>query len=197
MNRNTLFKDYFSGHADDYSKYRPKYPAALFSYLASLTQTQQRAWDCATGNGQSAVALAEYFQEVIATDASEKQIENAVSKNGITYRVATAEDSGIDSSSVDLITVAQAFHWFNRQDFATEVDRVLKNDGILAIWTYNLLSINPSIDKILYHLYDGILGNYWHSNVAWWKMAIRMLSCLFWHWKVRNFRWKASGIFLS
>ncbi|MEE9352443.1 MAG: class I SAM-dependent methyltransferase [Thiotrichaceae bacterium] len=155
------FKDYFSGHAQEYSQYRPKYPAELFSYLASISSEHKIAWDCATGNGQSAVFLTDHFAEVIATDASKTQIQNATSKSGITYQVATAENSHIESNSIDLVTVAQAFHWFDQDAFASEVDRVLKKQGILAIWTYNLLSINPELDTVIHHLYENILGDYW------------------------------------
>ncbi len=155
------FKDYFSGHAEEYSQYRPKYPAELFSYLASVSNEHKNAWDCATGSGQSAVFLIDHFAEVIATDASKTQIQNSAPKSGITYQVATAENSHIESDSIDLVTVAQAFHWFEQDAFASEVDRVLKKQGILAIWTYNLLSINPKLDEIINHLYDSILGDYW------------------------------------
>ena len=157
----TEFKDYFSGHAEDYSKYRPSYPTELFTYLASISDQHQTAWDCATGNGQSAVLLSGYFSKVIATDASDTQIENAVLKKGVSYHVATAENSKIKSNSIDLVAVAQAFHWFSQNAFILEVDRVLKDKGIIAIWTYNLLSVNKGLDKIIYHLYDDILGDYW------------------------------------
>ena len=111
------FKDHFSGHASDYAKFRPHYPRELFVYLADITSERECVWDCATGNGQAAVALAEFFQHVIATDASEKQIANAQSHDRVIYRVASAERSGLSNASVDLITVAQALHWFDRELF--------------------------------------------------------------------------------
>jgi methylase of polypeptide subunit release factors len=72
-----IFKDHFSRHAADYAKFRPRYPNELFAYLASISPSHERAWDCATGNGQAAGALAAKFHSVIATDGSAKQIENA------------------------------------------------------------------------------------------------------------------------
>jgi len=155
------FKDYFSENSEEYFRFRPKYPAELFSYLSSVCNQHQKAWDCATGSGQAAVGLCDYFSKVIATDASKKQIENAVKKEGIIYQVATAENSNIRKNSVDLITVAQAFHWFNINAFSKEVNRVLKQKGILSIWTYNLLSIRDDIDKAIYYLYNTVLGKYW------------------------------------
>ena len=106
------FKDYFSKQASDYTRYRPHYPEALFEYLATLVSSHQRAWDCATGSGQAALGLTPYFKEIIATDASEKQIANVFEHEKITYLIAPAEKTEIESNSVDLIVVAQALHWF-------------------------------------------------------------------------------------
>ncbi len=155
------FKDHFSDAPNDYRAYRPHYPSELFSYLASISPGKQTAWDCATGSGQSALAMSAYFSAVIATDASAEQIQNAQPGAGISYRVAAAERSGIDADSVDLITVAQALHWFDIPAFFEEVHRVLKIGGVLAIWTYNLLEIQAQIDRLLNHLYGSILGDYW------------------------------------
>ncbi len=155
------FKDYFSDASNAYSQYRPGYPRELFSYLSSLTQSNERAWDCATGSGQSALLLSEYFTEVIATDASKNQIDNAIKKEGITYRVAKAEDTPIESHSVDLITVAQALHWFNINEFSIEAARVLKNNGVLAVWTYGLFDVNPDLNEIVNQLYGSTLDAYW------------------------------------
>ena len=96
------FSDHFSGHAVDYAKFRPRYPKELFRWLASVAPSTELAWDCATGNGQAAVELAEVFERVIATDASEKQIVNAEKHPRVEYRVAPAEESGLESNNVDL-----------------------------------------------------------------------------------------------
>ena len=155
------FKDYFSSDSKSYSNFRPHYPSALFEYLSSISREHEKAWDCATGTGQSAQNLADYFAEVIATDASQNQISNAVTKVGVQYQVAPAEQTSIEDSSVDLITVAQALHWFDIEKFSQEVNRVLKFEGILAVWTYNLLSITPDIDKLINQLYAEIVEDYW------------------------------------
>jgi ubiquinone/menaquinone biosynthesis C-methylase UbiE len=128
------FKDHFSGHAANYAKFRPNYPRELFEYLASIAPGRGRAWDCATGNGQAAVGLSAFFECVIATDASEKQILGASRSERIEFRVAAAEKSGLESKSIDLVTVAQALHWFDLNAFYAEVIRVLKPRGILAAW---------------------------------------------------------------
>lgn len=160
------FKDHFSGHAQDYSVYRPGYPKQLFSYLASLCHQRERAWDCATGSGQSAFALAEHFAQVIATDASENQIANAELKTGVLYKVEPAEHSSLQNASADLITVAQALHWFDLDAFSREVCRVLKPQGILAIWTYGLHRISRDVDELVDELYGPTLDNYWPPERA-------------------------------
>jgi SAM-dependent methyltransferase len=155
------FKDHFSGHAVDYAKFRPHYPGELFEYLASISPRHELAWDCATGNGQAAVGLARHFGSVIATDASAQQIESAEPDDRISYRVALAEASGIDSASVDLILVAQALHWFDLDAFFTEAKRVLKADGVLAIASYKVLEIAPEIDAIIWKFYSETTGLFW------------------------------------
>src|SRR5688572_11580489 len=155
------FKDHFSAHADAYARYRPDYPPALFAWLAEAAPARERAWDCATGSGQAAVALAEHFAEVVATDASEKQIRSAFPHPRITYRVAPAEDSGIEHASVDLITVAQAVHWFDIPTFYREVERVLKPGGVLAVWAYAVFTSTPEIDRVVDHLYRDVVGPFW------------------------------------
>jgi SAM-dependent methyltransferase len=157
----TKFKDYFSGHAAEYARFRPHYPEKLFEYLASISSRHELAWDCATGNGQAAVGLARHFTAVIATDASAQQIESAEPNERISYRVAPAEASEIDSASVDLILVAQALHWFDLDAFFAEAKRVLKDDGLLAISSYNVLEIAPEIDAIIRKFYRETTGPFW------------------------------------
>jgi SAM-dependent methyltransferase len=155
------FKDHFSKQAAGYAKFRPRYPQKLFDYLGSIAPSRQFAWDCGTGNGQAAVALASVFDCVIATDASEKQIVNVEPHDRVEYRVAPAESSGIESETVDLITVAQALHWFDLDRFYAEAQRVLKLDGVLAASAYNLLQIEPDIDEVVNRYYYEVVGPFW------------------------------------
>ena len=131
------FKDLFSNHSSDYKNYRPVYPQALFKYLAEQVSSAQAVWDCGTGNGQGAEGLAEFFDKVYATDASAKQIEAASEHPKIAYSVATAEHSGLDDATVNLVTVCQALHWFNLDAFYKEVRRISKPGALLAVIGYN------------------------------------------------------------
>ncbi|WP_455211211.1 class I SAM-dependent methyltransferase [Kaarinaea lacus] len=155
------FKDYFSRQASAYQAYRPDYPSELFTYIASLTPDNVLAWDCACGTGQASISLTKYFQKIIATDASQEQINNAIQHPQIEYRVETAEHSSLANHSADLIVVGQALHWFEIDAFFVEAKRVLKHDGIVAVWSYNLLTISQEIDAIINEFNQHILGDYW------------------------------------
>jgi ubiquinone/menaquinone biosynthesis C-methylase UbiE len=155
------FKDHFSGHSRSYAEYRPSYPDALFSFLIDCLPGRQLAWDCATGNGQVAWALTRYFENVIASDASEAQILAAAANPGIEFRVGRAEASGLDDNSVDLITVGQALHWFDIAGFFDEAQRVLVPGGVLAAWSYARCHVNPDCDALINELYLDIVNSYW------------------------------------
>jgi SAM-dependent methyltransferase len=154
----------FGNVAAEYKTFRPTYPAALFAYLASIAPSCNCAWDCATGNGQAACALKSYFREVVATDISERQIAQSTGFDGIEYIVASAEKTPLASSSIDLITVAQALHWFDLPRFFAEVKRVAKPGGILACWCYSLLSVDSRIDVPICKLSSEVLKGYWSSE---------------------------------
>jgi SAM-dependent methyltransferase len=158
------FKDYFSTQSSDYQKYRPAYPDNLYKFLANISPSHNCAWDCATGNGQAATGLAKHFTRVIATDASRQQLSHAIQANNIEYQLAASEKTQIASNTIDLITVAQALHWFDMDAFYREAGRVLKDNGVIAVWTYNLLSISVDIDQIIAHLYADILRAYWPAE---------------------------------
>ncbi len=155
------FKDHFSGHAAEYAAARPNYPDNLFAYLASLCANRDLAWDCATGNGQAALSLAAHFTNVLATDASSGQVQAAVPHPRIEYRVARAESPGIQSDTVDLISVAQALHWFAIPEFFAECERILKPGGLLAVWSYGQCTVTPEVDAIVTALYAETLDKYW------------------------------------
>lgn len=181
------FKDYFSGHSQNYDTYRPHYPDELFFHLSHVTEQHKRSWDCATGTGQAAIHLAKYYNKVIATDASDNQVRQAAELNNVIYATAPAESSGIEDHSIDLITVAQALHWFDLDAFANEANRVLTDHGVLAVWTYNLLSINPEVDAQVNYLYSTLLGPYWPPERALVENGYQDIHFPFQELEVPNF----------
>jgi ubiquinone/menaquinone biosynthesis C-methylase UbiE len=164
-NESPAFEDHFSKQSQLYVQYRPKYPDELYAYLASLAPGRSLAWDCGTGNGQAAIGLAAYFDRVYATDASAEQISRAQAHENVEYQVEPAEHISLGDSSVDLVTVAVAVHWFNFDEFYREVRRVLKPDGILAVWTYSFTEISPDVDAIIRTYYYGTLQGCWPERI--------------------------------
>jgi ubiquinone/menaquinone biosynthesis C-methylase UbiE len=159
------FQDHFSAVAAGYSRFRPRYPAALFDYLVSLIPRPELAWDCATGSGQAAIALAEHFRRVIATDASARQLEFAQAHPRVEYRIAPAEASGLKGASVNLITVAQAVHWFDRPAFYDEARRVLRPNALIALWAYGHVELaHTDAQRVFDVFYHETLGPYWPSE---------------------------------
>ena len=158
------FKDHFSTQSSSYSKYRPYYPQELYDFILSEVKERKIAWDCGTGNGQAAVVLANHFEKVYATDPSAEQIKNAEPKNNIEYRVASAENSTLPNNSIDLITVAQALHWFDFEKFYEEVERVAKQNAAIAVWSYEHCKVDEETDKIFIKFYREILENYWATE---------------------------------
>ena len=160
------FPDHFSGVAAQYAANRPRYPDALFVWLAALAPARTLAWDAGCGNGQAATGLATHFARVIATDASSQQIANAEPNPRVAYGVCGETNPALADHSVDLVTVAQALHWFNRPRFYTEAERVLTHAGVLAVWSYDLAEIDPAIDAVVYPWYHDTLGSYWPAERA-------------------------------
>jgi SAM-dependent methyltransferase len=158
-----MSKDLFSIHAHQYAVFRPTYPKELYEFIFSKVKSFGTAWDVGTGSGQVARDLSKQFEQVIASDISAKQLENAYQAKNIFY-FQTAETILFSNKKFDLICVAQAIHWFDREKFYTEVKRVAGPDGIIAVWGYGLLSINPEIDLLMKDFYANIIGPYWDKE---------------------------------
>lgn len=154
-------KDNFSKNSSEYAQFRPKYPAELYNFLESLVEEKEAIWDCGTGNGQLAGELAKFFKRVEATDISQQQLDNAVKVSNINYSLQPAEKTNFPDNSFDLITVAQALHWFDFSQFYKEVNRTLKPGGILAVIGYGLFKSNEQTNDLINHLYRDIVGPYW------------------------------------
>lgn len=159
------FKDHFSRLAATYASFRPRYPPALFDYLVESCRRHELAWDCACGSGQASLDLAARFDAVLATDASAAQVASAPPHPKVRYRVAPAEDSGLHAACADIVTVAQALHWFELGPFYAEVERVLRPRGVLAAWTYGVMHVaGEPIDRQVQEFYWDILKGYWPAE---------------------------------
>jgi len=156
-----MAKDNFSAHAADYALFRPAYPQNLIDFIVDKAAMKGTALDVATGNGQVAVKLANHFDKVYAIDLSGEQINHAQKINNIYYSVSTAEKTPFADNSFDLITVAQALHWFKFDRFFTEMKRIASKEAILAIWGYGRSHVEQRIDALFDKFHLSFLKNYW------------------------------------
>lgn len=171
------FNDHFAPVSGAYADFRPTYPPALFDWLAEAAPGRALAWDCACGSGQASVDLAARFDRVVATDASAKQLQGAALHPRIEYRAAPAETSGLADAAVDLITVAQALHWFDRPAFYAEARRVLRPGGILAVWSYGVQTVEgDEVNARVQHFYREVVGPYWPPERVLVEQGYRTLD---------------------
>ncbi|MEQ8663726.1 MAG: class I SAM-dependent methyltransferase [Gammaproteobacteria bacterium] len=155
------FTDYFAAAADAYARARPRYPAALYAAIDAELSGHALAWDCASGSGQAVAPLAARFACVVATDASAAQLARLRPAHNVRRVLARAEQAPLADGCADLVTVAQALHWFALPAFYAEVRRVLRPGGVLAAWTYDLPTVGADVDALLAELYGDTLAGCW------------------------------------
>ena len=161
MTSSGRFKDHFSEVAAAYSAHRPSYPAALVDFLARLAPERRLAWDAGCGSGQLSVLLAGSFDRVVASDASAEQLARAALHPKVEYRCAPAGVSGLPARVVDLATAAQAAHWFDLPAYYTEVRRVTRPGGIVALISYGVVAAGADLDAVIGPFYRDVLGSHW------------------------------------
>lgn len=156
--------DHFSSHSEIYSAYRPVYPQPLYDFILRHVEARESAWDCGTGNGQVARVLCRHFKKVFATDISQQQIDQGTRASNIFYSIERAEKTSFEDSQFNLITVAQALHWFQADKFFDEVRRTGSPGGLIAVWGYDLLNISAEIDNLFLKFYHETVGPYWNQS---------------------------------
>lgn len=169
------FKDHFSRQSAAYSRYRPAYPERLIEYVATQAPSRRVAVDCATGNGQAAVALGGHFDAVLAVDGSPSQLSRARPHPRVHYAAAFAERLPLRDRSVDLVAAAQAAHWFDFERFHAECRRVLVPDGVVAVWTYEKFRVNASVDGVIDDFYVNVVGCDWPPERRYVEQGYRTL----------------------
>lgn len=158
------FADHFSAQSATYAEARPGYPAELFEWLAAQAPARALAWDAGCGNGQASVGLARRFDSVFASDPSQAQIARATAHPRVRYAVEPAERCSLPAASADLVTVAQAYHWFDHAAFCAEARRVLHPGGLVALWSYARSSVLPAVDALFDELHDIRLATDWPTG---------------------------------
>lgn len=155
-------KDLFSTGSQRYQQARPSYPNTVLEAILKHVPERQLAWDCAAGSGQFTQLLAPMFEHVVATDLSMQQLQQAPRLENVSYQVQLAEHTSFMPQSFDLISVAQAIHWFDFDGFYQEVRRCLKPGGVLAVIGYGVLEVKQQpLNQLIQRLYSHTLKGYW------------------------------------
>jgi SAM-dependent methyltransferase len=158
--------NHFTTHNKSYALYRPSYPAELLTAITAQMKSTRMAVDVGCGTGQLSVSLSGYFDQVIAVDSSEGQLQNARLLNNVEYRMGSAEKLPVASQSADLIVAAQAAHWFDLEAFYFECQRVARADAVIALVGYGL----PVLSGIPNSLFQ---KTYWQDLADDWPVARR------------------------
>jgi SAM-dependent methyltransferase len=161
------YEDHFSGHAEAYARHRPRYPEAIYSWLASLTPRHELAWDAGCGNGQVAGSLAHHYREVHASDASGDQLSNALPHPRVHYHEEPSHRTTLARASVDLVAAGAAAHWFELEGFYREAVRVGREDAIIALWSYGPRDIADAVDPVVHRFQEEILRDYWPERIQY------------------------------
>lgn len=169
------FKDHFSRQSAAYSRYRPGYPPELIDWVASQAPDRRLAVDCATGNGQAALALAGRFESVVALDGSLSQLLNATPAPNVAYVAAIAERLPLTDRSVSLVAAAQAAHWFDFRRFHAECRRVLVPGGVVAAWAYEKFRVDAAVDAVVDDFYENVVGAFWPPERRYVQQGYRTL----------------------
>jgi SAM-dependent methyltransferase len=155
-------KDLFSKQASTYAQFRPRYPDSVYDFVLQNVEGRNLAWDCATGNGQAAQVLCQHFERVMATDISQNQLDNAFQADNILYSKQAAEKTDFPDQAFDLVTVAQALHWFDFVPFFEEVRRVTKPGGLFVTWGYELCQFDTdALDNAFQNFYYHETKDFW------------------------------------
>ncbi|MEM9705475.1 MAG: class I SAM-dependent methyltransferase [Pseudomonadota bacterium] len=154
----------FGANAQNYKAHRPLYPGALFDWIAAEAPAHDLAWDCATGAGQAAGALATRFRRVIATDVSAEQIAVADGPPNVSFAVSPAAPATLGDGTADAITVATALHWFYGTPFWKECRRVGKPGAFFAAWAYKIFTLNEESNALYLKPTLDLIDPFWASG---------------------------------
>lgn len=155
------FSDHFSERAAEYAARRPTYPEEAAAYLAQVVPRRGVVWEAGCGSGQMTRLLSRYFEQVLATDASNEQLAQAPPLANVEYRRVRAERSSLPADVADLCIAAQAAHWFDLEAYYAEVRRVGRPGAVVALVTYGLMRVNERIDALVRRFYAKELDPHW------------------------------------
>ncbi|XP_065896165.1 putative methyltransferase DDB_G0268948 [Dysidea avara] len=169
-----LYED--ESHASLYSKFRPTYPPKVRQVISEFIKKNgggfQKMVDVACGSGQGTFHMADLFKQVCGIDISQEQVHQALEKSkqlnikNVEFCVGTAEKLPFADESVDLVTCAEALHWFHETTFYSEVDRILKHGGCLAAYGYGHVEAkHENVQPLIRHFLKDTLKGCWADRI--------------------------------
>ena len=154
--------NWFDEGGQSYARFRPTYPPALAAHLAGIAPGRGRAVDVGCGSGQLTVQLAGQFAEVVGVDPSREQIGNAAPHARVSYLCAPAEELPLADGCADLVTAAQAAHWFDLPAFHAEARRLGAPGAIIALVSYGVLRLDgTALNARFARFYGDEIGAFW------------------------------------
>lgn len=151
----------FTGKAEGYAKYRPKYAEAYIDYLVESFGLKDGSMiaDVGSGTGILTKQLLDRGLHVLAVEPNgdmRAQAEKELREyTGFRSVAGTAENTSLEAASTDLVTAGQAFHWFDREAFRSECTRILKRGGSVSLVWNSRDKSSPIVREI-----DGIFRRY-------------------------------------
>ena len=159
----------FGQSADCYAQARPRYPPALFDWIAAIAPARVLAWDAGCGNGQATIDLASRFERVIGTDSSEEQIRLAPATPGVEWQVASAETANVPAGAVNAAIAANAFHWFDLARFFPRLQAALSRGGVFVAFGYGSSVLPPGLQEHVSSAYAELKPYWADGNRALWR----------------------------
>lgn len=156
-----MTSNWFDQGGQRYARFRPEYPDALCAFLARLAPARKLAVDVGCGTGQLCVQLARAFDAVVGIDPSQDQITNAAAAARVRYLCAPAEKLPLPDGCAQLVTAAQAAHWFDLPLFYAEARRIGVRGGALALISYGVLVLDDALRERFARFYYDEIGAFW------------------------------------
>jgi len=169
-----LYED--ASHASLYAKFRPTYPPKVRELISEFIRKNgggfQKMIDVACGSGQGTFHMIDLFDQVCGIDISQEQVHQAQEKSkqlncqNVEFCVGAAERLPFADESIDLVTCAEALHWFDESSFYPEADRVLKHKGCLAAYGYGHVElIRENAQALIRHFLNDTLKGCWADRI--------------------------------
>jgi len=150
------------GFAARYDRHRPRPPEALLEWLARYARTERSALvvDLGCGTGLSTRACSGRAERTIGIEPNAAMLAIAEDAQGVEYREAFAQETGLEDGCADIVTCSQSLHWMEPEPTFAEAARILRPGGIFAAYDYDWPPVvDPEVDAA-YDAYHARRGEF-------------------------------------